>query len=254
MSKYKVVCGDHLQLLTSLKGRFQFAFADPHFNIDHPYVGFVDKVGSNFYRSQITHLMYQLWESLDSKGVMAMHGNDYLCELYLRIAYERQMHRIAWVYWTYKFGQHKDTNWIDGRCHCLIFARDPQNWTWNPDAVLVDSVRLKGGDKRVESSPRKGKRVPSTVWGTEEDGPYWGRVQGNNEERRQAHPNQLPEVYLKRLILAYTNPGDKIIDPCGGSGTTAVQAMALGRDCYTIDISPDNCESILDRIKKGAVR
>jgi DNA modification methylase len=79
-------------------------------------------------------------------------------------------------------------------------------------------------------------------------------VQGNNAERRQGHPNQLPEVYLQRLILAYTNPGDRILDPFGGSGTTAVVADALGRDCVTCDVSEHNVASIRDRLQKGAVR
>ncbi len=70
----------------------------------------------------------------------------------------------------------------------------------------------------------------------------------------RGHPNQLPEVYLERLLRAYTNPGDRVCDPFGGSGTTAVVADALGRDCVTCDISPENCESILERLKLGAIR
>jgi site-specific DNA-methyltransferase (adenine-specific) len=97
-------------------------------------------------------------------------------------------------------------------------------------------------------------RLPGTVWGVPSDGQYWGRVQGNNKERSPGHPNQLPEVYLERLIRAYTNPGDKVLDPFGGSGTTAVVAQALGRDCTTIDISMGNCKSIEARLQKGAVR
>jgi site-specific DNA-methyltransferase (adenine-specific) len=61
-------------------------------------------------------------------------------------------------------------------------------------------------------------------------------------------------VYLERLIRAYTNPGDRVLDPFGGSGTTAVVAQALGRDCTTTDISEENCKSIEDRLEKGAVR
>jgi DNA modification methylase len=101
---------------------------------------------------------------------------------------------------------------------------------------------------------QNGKRLPGTVWGVPSDGSNWGRVQGNNTERRAQHPNQLPEVYLERLIRAYTNPGDRILDPFGGSGTTAVVAKALGRRCDTIEISEGSCLSILERLKAGAVR
>ena len=97
-------------------------------------------------------------------------------------------------------------------------------------------------------------RLPGTVWGIPSDGPNWGRIQGNNSERRGDHPNQLPEAYLERLIRAYTNEGDRILDPFAGSGTTAVVSKALGRHCVTIDISPSTCRSVRERLQLGAVR
>ncbi len=86
------------------------------------------------------------------------------------------------------------------------------------------------------------------------DGPFWGRVQGTSKERWKGHPNQLPERYMERLIRAYTNVGDHVLDPFGGSGTTAVVCQALGRRCTTIDISHANCVSIRRRLERGAVR
>ncbi len=121
--------------------------------------------------------------------------------------------------------------------------------------MLVDSDRATTyGDKRIHETENGGKRLPGTVWGIPSDGPYWGRIQGNSSERRKNHPNQLPEVYLARLIKAYTNPGDRVLDPFGGSGTTAVVAQALKRNYVTIDVSLDNVKSIRQRLKKGAVR
>jgi site-specific DNA-methyltransferase (adenine-specific) len=93
-----------------------------------------------------------------------------------------------------------------------------------------------------------------TVWGVPSDGPNWGRITGNNDERRHLHKNQLPEVYLERLILAYTDPMDSILDPFGGSGTTATVGTALNRACTTIELSENYCKSIETRIKKGVAR
>lgn len=50
-----------------------------------------------------------------------------------------------------------------------------------------------------------------------------------DEEGRKAHPTQKPEALLAKIILASTNPGDVIIDPFFGSGTTGAVAKKLGR-------------------------
>jgi len=231
--------------------RFAFVFADPPFNIGQDYTGYADNKQAKEY-SDFT------CEWLDAvaaccSGVMCLHGGDELCGPYLVWAEMSGLQRIAWINWHYRFGQCTRSNWIDARCHCLIYARC-DDYTWNPEDVLVESDRVAYGDKRVNETERGGKRLPGTIWGVPSDGPYWGRVQGENKERRPSHPNQLPEVYLARLIRAYTNKGDWILDPFGGSGTTAVVAQALGRNCVTIDISAENCASIKERLEKGAVR
>jgi site-specific DNA-methyltransferase (adenine-specific) len=43
------------------------------------------------------------------------------------------------------------------------------------------------------------------------------------------HPTQKPEKLLAKIILASSNPGDLVLDPFLGSGTTAVVAQKLGR-------------------------
>jgi site-specific DNA-methyltransferase (adenine-specific) len=185
------------------------------------------------------------------QGILALHGNDYLCEQYLTIAAFRAYCRISWCNWYYAFGQCTRENWIDSRCHLLLYTNVPE-YTWNPESVLVDSARVGYGDNRIFETENGGKRLPGTVWGIGET--YFGRIQGNNKERREKHPNQLPELYLARIIKAYTNEGDWILDPFGGSGTTAVVAQALGRNCVTIEISEESCVSIRERLEKGAVR
>jgi site-specific DNA-methyltransferase (adenine-specific) len=136
-----------------------------------------------------------------------------------------------------------------------VFARAPGRHTWNPDAVLVPSDRLtRYADPRTARSRTPGRRVPFDVWGLPDDGPHWGRVQGNNRERRAGHPNQLPEVYLERLVRAYTNPGDLVLDPFAGSGTTLVVARALGRPAVGIDVSAAAVGSAWQRVCAGSVR
>jgi len=46
---------------------------------------------------------------------------------------------------------------------------------------------------------------------------------------RKTHPTQKPEALLYRILLATTNPGDVVLDPFFGTGTTGAVAKKLGR-------------------------
>lgn len=96
--------------------------------------------------------------------------------------------------------------------------------------------------------------VLGTVGGVPSDGAYGRRVQGNSTERRAVQTNQSSEIYRKRLIRAYTKPGDQILDPFVGSGTTVAGTQALGRRCAPVAISKASCESVRCRLAKGAAR
>ena len=51
----------------------------------------------------------------------------------------------------------------------------------------------------------------------------------------KAHPTQKPEALLHRVLLAATNPGDLVLDPFFGTGTTGAVARMLGRDFIGIE-------------------
>lgn len=244
------------QLTTPGTRRYDLVFTDPPFNIGQDYKGFEDKKDPRDFRLWVAKLAMASHDMLRDGGVLCLHGPDALAEMYLGIAGAMGWLRLAWVNWHYRFGQNQRGNWIDSRCHCLIYMRrqtKDAKHTWNPDDVLVASDRAVVYNDPRAAKPGNGKRLPFTVWGLPSDGEGWGRVQGNNKERRGEHPNQLPERYLERLLRAYTNPGDWVLDPTGGSGTTVVVAKALGRNCTTVELTPENAASIKARLKKGAV-
>jgi SAM-dependent methyltransferase len=60
----------------------------------------------------------------------------------------------------------------------------------------------------------------------------------------------MPESLLKRIISASSKPGDCVLDPFCGSGTTAAAAIALGRDFITMDISPNYVARARRRLEK----
>ncbi|WP_443970675.1 site-specific DNA-methyltransferase [Sphingobium sp. CR28] len=64
----------------------------------------------------------------------------------------------------------------------------------------------------------------------------------------KAHPTQKPEALLYRVLLSCTKPGDVVLDPFFGTGTTGAVARRLGRRWIGIEREPAYCEVALERI------
>ena len=62
-----------------------------------------------------------------------------------------------------------------------------------------------------------------------------GHERLKNENGDKAHPTQKPESLLHRVLLGTTNPGDVVLDPFFGTGTTGAVAKMLGRDFIGIE-------------------
>jgi DNA modification methylase len=60
-----------------------------------------------------------------------------------------------------------------------------------------------------------------------------------HNSRRVDHPCQLPPLLMERLIAAFTNPGDLVLDPFNGSGTTTLVAAQMKRRYIGIELSQD---------------
>ncbi|MGL4398085.1 MAG: site-specific DNA-methyltransferase [Hyphomicrobium sp.] len=67
---------------------------------------------------------------------------------------------------------------------------------------------------------------------------------------RKAHPTQKPEALLHRVMLACTEPGDIVLDPFFGTGTTGAVAKRLGRRFIGIERDPDYAKAATDRIAR----
>ena len=67
---------------------------------------------------------------------------------------------------------------------------------------------------------------------------------------RKAHPTQKPEALLHRLLLATTNPGDVVLDPFFGTGTTGAVAHRLGRRWMGIERDPAYAATAKTRIER----
>ncbi len=62
------------------------------------------------------------------------------------------------------------------------------------------------------------------------------------------HPNEKPLKLMRALIRDYTRPGDTVLEPFAGSGTTLVACALEGRRCIGVEIDPGHCDTIRRRI------
>jgi len=133
--------------------------------------------------------------------------------------------------------------------HILYFTKEKAGYTFNPDDVRVASARQTTyADARANP---KGK-LPDDTWflRPQEAAPHgyfepgsdtWNesRVCGTFKEREGWHGCQMPIGVLNRIIKASSNPGDLVVDPFNGSGTTVVSAALLDRNYVGIDQSEE---------------
>jgi len=66
---------------------------------------------------------------------------------------------------------------------------------------------------------------------------------------RAGHPTQKPEALIRELIERHTDPGDVILDPFGGSLTTAVACKQLGRRCITVELDEGYVQAGIKRLE-----
>ena len=67
----------------------------------------------------------------------------------------------------------------------------------------------------------------------------WFEWERDGKEIPKIHPAQKPVKLLKKLIEIFTDPGDVVIDPCFGSGSTARACLETGRNFYGFEINKE---------------
>ncbi|MGI9012869.1 MAG: DNA-methyltransferase [Phycisphaerales bacterium] len=251
----RIYVGDCRDVLATLpdEGKVDLIFADPPFNWDVPY----DEWSDGMPRAEYERFTYDWLDAciaaLSPNGTLWVNiPDDTAAEIVLHLK-RRNMFMVNWCIWHFRFGQHRHSSFIMSKVHALYFVKNPEERVWNPDEILEQSDRaaIYGDPRTMAKDSNQGKRVPMDVW----YGKYWGRIQGNNKERRHRHHNQIPEIYLERIIRACSNPGDLVLDPFLGSGTTSTVARALGRRSIGIEFSRGNAASAWERITKvGMIR
>lgn len=156
------------------------------------------------------------------------------------------------IIWSFGHGLHCQKR-FSGRHETILWFTKSDEYMFNLDPVRIPS---KYPNKKHFKGPNKGKisgnplgKNPSDVW----DIP---NVKSNHVEKTD-HPCQFPVGLIERLVLSLTKPGQNVLDPYLGSGSTAIAAIMNGRNAYGCDVMEEYVDIANDRIDdllKGTLR
>jgi site-specific DNA-methyltransferase (adenine-specific) len=232
----KVYAGDCVSFLHRLKvlhpeGIFDLVFADPPYNLEKKYDAYSDALAEREYLEWCNAWLDGMAENLKPGGSLfvlnlpkwAIHHAAFLNQ---RLEFR---HWIAWdalsdprgklmpahyaLLWYTKPGGKPVCNYspINSKSHAE-FVLPPDSPKYCLRAKCVKNRKAAGDDRKTELSD------------------VWFDVHRIKHKRdRDAHPCQLPEKLMERIIRLATRPGDLVFDPFCGAGTTAIAAMRLGR-------------------------
>jgi len=237
----KIVQGDAIEVLAGWpEGCVDLVFADPPFNIGYTYDHYRDDRPPQEYLAWTEKWIDAALRVLKPTGTFWIAiGDEYAAEVRVRMR-ERATLR-NWIVWHYTFGQNCTQKFNRCHTHLLYFVKNPKWFTFNAcDPLLrVKSDRqLKYNDKRANPNGK----LPGDVWNE------FPRVCGTYKERVGWHPCQMPVRLLERIVRACSKPGDLVLDPFLGSGTSAVVAERMGRRWIGIELNADYCRLATKRL------
>ena len=149
------------------------------------------------------------------------------------------------VVWNYGAGVASRRSFSPRNEKLLWYVKNEQDYTFHLDAVRDPNVKYPNQKKNGKLKCNPLGKNPTDVW-------QFAKVtSGANRsaDERTPHPAQFPLAVIDRIIKACSNPGDIVLDPFLGSGTTAEAALNSGRRVIGFEIRPDYIEIAARRIK-----
>jgi len=230
----KIISGDCLKVLKEIEDNsVDICFADPPFNLQKKYKSYRDQRPAKEYLEWCRKWLSELVRITKPTGSIFVHNIpkwlSYYASILNELAYFR--HWIAWHAMSNPLGKtllpaHYGILFYTKKAKGFKFyeIRSPHRRCRECGSFLKDY-----GGKKDQMHPFGA--LVSDVWTDIH------RIRHN--VRRDQHPCQLPVPLLERIILMSTDPGDIVLDPFLGTGTTAIAAKALGRNFIGIEIDPD---------------
>lgn len=244
MKTNTIDCGNSIEVLAGWKpGSVDLVFADPPFNIGYVYDKYHDDRPDEEYVEWTRSWMAACKRVLKASGSFYIAiGDEFAADIRI-IGRDLGLHLRNWIIWRYTFGQNCRTKFGRGHTHIFYFTMDPELFTFNDQLLRFPSARhTEYQDLRANPDGR----LPDDVWDE------FPRVCGTFKERAGFHGCQMPEALLMRIVMASSNPGEIVLDPFIGSGTTAVAAKRVGRRYIGIDLSDEYAKHTRARLEQVA--
>ena len=225
--------GDCLALLPTLTEPSRLIFADPPYNIgiDYGEGKAADRLDDAAYLAWVKKWLAACRDILTPDGSLwVLIGDEYAAE------YAVTLKRLgltirSWLKWWEAFGVNCAHNFNRCSRHLFYCVRDAKHFVFHEEAVTRPSDRqAKYNDKRANPSGK----LYDNVWGIN---PPIPRLTGTCKERLPDFPTQLPLALLEPIVLCASDPGDLVVDPFSGSGTTGVAAIRNDRRYFGIEKS-----------------
>ncbi len=144
------------------------------------------------------------------------------------------------ITWQREKGRGAKANWKNSM-EDIWFATVSDDYVFHLDAVrqrrrVIAPYRVDGAPKDWQETSEGSFRdtCPSNFW-DDITVPFWSM------QENTAHPTQKPEKLLAKLLLASSDPGDLVLDPFLGSGSTSVTAKKLGRHYVGVEREAQYC-------------
>ncbi len=241
--------GDCIEILPTIKDPARLIFADPPYNIgiDYGEGQAADRLSDADYMAWADAWLTACRNRLTPDGSLWVLIGDEYAAVYAVLLKRLGLAIRSWIKWFEAFGVNCSRNFNRCSRHLFYCVRDPNQFVFHEDAVTRPSDRqTKYGDKRAAT----GGKLWDNVWGIE---PAIPRLTGTCNERIPDFPTQLPLALLEPIVQCASEPGDLVIDPFNGSGTTGAAAIRHGR-CY-VGIEKSTKFSELTRLRlKGVSR
>jgi adenine-specific DNA-methyltransferase len=224
--------GDALAEMQKLVGRrFRIIFFDPPYNLGFPYDADPDHddLPEHTYLHRMAECFKEFRRLLTPDGAVFVMISEEHVEDFGVLLKKAGFHKRRLIVWHESFGEAGSKNF--GRTCRFIwyFVMNRDNFVFDETALLTTSKRQSVyGDKRA----MPGGKILDALWD-------FSRLCGTFKERVPDDdvPTQLPRELLKRIIAGFSDPGDEVLDPMCGSGSTAIACAELHRRATCIDRS-----------------
>jgi len=147
------------------------------------------------------------------------------------------------IIWHFEHGLHC-TKRLSGRHETILWFTKGDEYIFNIDPIRVPS---KYPNKKYYKGPKAGQlsgnplgKNPGDVW-------IFPNVKNNHVEKT-IHPCQFPVELVERLVLSMSNPGDSVLDPYMGVGSTVIGALKNNRHGYGCDVVKEYFDIATQRI------